>query len=233
VAEGAFLRVERLTKAYRSGWGLNDVSFELPGGTIAALGGPNGSGKSTLLRCLAGLASYRGSAWIDGRKVDASPASRETIGYLPQSVAMPDHATIGEVLDLFADLRGVDRSTIPLPGGFIRDDDVRIGTLSGGQRHRVALAVALLGRPRLLLLDEPVANLDEEGRIVFWSLLRRLRDRDGVTSIVSSPSPSDLRGVADRALFLDDGWLVLEEDLTGPARLVSADDPDDLLEARP
>jgi hypothetical protein len=60
-----------------------------------------------------------------------------------------------------------------------------------------------------------------------------LRDRDGVTSIVSSPSPSDLRGVADRALFLDDGWLVLEEDLTGPARLVSADDPDDLLEARP
>ena len=73
MAEGALLRVEGLTKAYRGGFGLCDVSFELPPATIAALGGPNGSGKSTLLRCLAGLAHHRGRVWIedgmDGRGV--------------------------------------------------------------------------------------------------------------------------------------------------------------------
>lgn len=229
MAEGALLRVEGLTKAYRGGFGLCDVSFELPPATIAALGGPNGSGKSTLLRCLAGLAHHRGRVWIGDRLVDAAPECREAIGYLPQSAAMPDQATVGEVLDLFAELRGASRDTIPLPDGFVRDDDVRIGTLSGGQRHRVALAVALLGRPRLLLLDEPIANLDEEGRTTFWSLLRRLRDRQGVTSIVSSPAPAELRGLADRALFMDDGRLALEEDLREP---LATADPDGLLEAR-
>ncbi len=214
MAESA-LEVSHLTKAFRSGWGLHDVSLDLPAGVIAALGGPNGSGKSTLLRCLAGLASYEGGVRVAGRPLTREPAVREAIGYLPQTVSMPDQATIGEVIDFFADLRGVDRETIPLPQGFVRDDDDRIGILSGGQRHRVALAVALLGAPTLLLLDEPVANLDEEGRETFWRVVRTLRDERGVTAIVSSPSPSELRGVADLALYMDDGRLVLQEDLRG------------------
>jgi ABC-2 type transport system ATP-binding protein len=224
-----FLEVRDLHKSYRSGWGLHGVSFSLPAGVIAALGGPNGSGKSTLLKCLAGLSRFEGSAWIAGTPVGPGDAWRELIGYLPQWVAMPEDATIGEIIDLFAELRGVERCTIALPEGFVRPDDDLIGELSGGQRHRVALAVALLGRPRLLLLDEPVASLDEEGRRAFWGVLRLLRDRDGVTSIVSSPSPSELRGVADRALYMDDGRLVLQEDLT-PSGSESRD-PDDLLEA--
>ncbi len=209
------LEVSHLTKAFRSGWGLHDVSLDLPTGVIAALGGPNGSGKSTLLRCLAGLASFEGTIKVGGRPLTRDPSVREAIGYLPQTVSMPDQATIGDVIDFFADLRAVDRETIPLPQGFVRDDDDRIGILSGGQRHRVALAVALLGAPTLLLLDEPVANLDEAGRETFWRVLRTLRDERGVTAIVSSPSPSELRGVADLALYMDDGRLVLQEDLRG------------------
>lgn len=224
------LEVQGLDKAYRSGWGLHDVSFSLPAGVIVALGGPNGSGKSTLLKCLAGLSRFDGTARIDGAPVDASAKWREMVGYLPQWVALPDDASIGEVIDLFAELRGVRRETVALPAGFVRPDSDLIGVLSGGQRHRVALVVALLGRPKLLLLDEPVASLDEEGREVFWSLLRLLRDRDGVTSIVSSPSPSELRGVADRALYMDDGRLVLEEELGAVSDAVSAD-PGDLLDA--
>jgi ABC-type multidrug transport system ATPase subunit len=205
------LEVRGLTKVYPGGWGLHGVSLAVPPATIVALGGPNGSGKSTLLRCVAGLARYDGEARIDGRLVDGAPASRVPIGYLPQAVALPPRATVGEVLALFAQLRGADPDSSGLPDGFIREAGARIGELSGGQRHRVGLAVALLGDPSLLLLDEPVAALDEEGREAFWGTLRRLRDERGVSAVVSSPSPSDLRGLADRGVYLAEGSLVLEE----------------------
>ena len=206
------LELENVTKVFPGGFGVHGVSLSVPAGQIVALGGPNGSGKSTLLKCVAGLVRGQGAIRIDGRVVDASPASRERIGYLPQTVAMPEHTTIGEMIDLFAALRGVDRHTIGLPEGFVRPDGDRIGVLSGGQRHRVALAIALLGEPALLLLDEPVANLDEEGRDVFWDVVRRLRDERGVSVLVSSPAPSELRSVADRGIYMTDGKIVLEED---------------------
>lgn len=209
------LAVEGLRKVYPGGFGLHGVDLEVPAGRIVTLGGPNGSGKSTFLKCVAGLVRHEGKVRLDGVALDGSPAHRDRIGYLPQTVGMPEHATIGEMLDLFADLRGTDRGSVPLPEGFVRDDDVRVGSLSGGQRHRVALAIALLGEPDLLLLDEPVANLDEEGRGVFWSVLRRLRDERGVTAIVSSPAPSELRRVADRGITMEDGRLALDENFTG------------------
>ena len=215
-----FLEVSGLTKVFRGGWGLHGVTLTLPAGVIAALGGPNGSGKSTLLRCLAGLARYDGEARLQGERLGADPSVRARVGFLAQTVALPERATVGEVIDLFARLRGADPRRIPLPPGFVCPHDDLIGELSGGQRHRVALAVALLGSPRLLLLDEPVASLDEEGRAAFWDVLGTLRDRDGVTSIVSSPSPSELRDVSDVGLFLDDGQLVREEDFTGVSATV-------------
>jgi ABC-2 type transport system ATP-binding protein len=215
-----FLDVSHLTKVYRGGWGLHDVSLTLPAGVIAALGGPNGSGKSTLLRCLAGLARHEGEARLLGERLGAGPTVRARVGFLAQTVTLPEQATIGEVIDLFARLRGADPRRLPLPPGFVRPDDDLIGELSGGQRHRVALAVALLGGPMLLLLDEPVANLDEQGREAFWDVLATLRDRDGVTAIVSSPSPSELREVADIGLYLDDGRLVREEDFSGRSATV-------------
>ena len=167
---------------------------------------------------------FDGVVQVNGRILDGSPAVRESVGYLPQIVGMPEHATIGEMLDLFADLRGVYRDSIPLPEGFVRPDDVRIGVLSGGQRHRVALAIALMGDPSLLLLDEPVANLDEEGREAFWTTLRMLRDDRGVTAIVSSPAPSELRRVADRGVYMEDGMIILDESFDGEA---SADERGD------
>ena len=221
------LEVEGLRKVYPGGFGLHGVDLELAPGRIVALGGPNGSGKSTFLKCVAGLVRHQGTVRLDGTVLDASPANRDRIGYLPQTVGMPEHATIGEMLDLFAELRGADRTTVPLPEGFVRPDDVRIGALSGGQRHRVALAIALLGSPTLLLLDEPVANLDEEGREVFWTQLRRLRDEHGVTAIVSSPAPSELRRVADRGITMEDGRVARDEDFTGtPLREVSVERDD-------
>ena len=205
----ARLEVEGLTKTYRAGWGVHDVTFSLPAGVIVSLGGPNGSGKSTLLRCLAGLAHASGTVRIDGDPL-GTPEVRARIGYLPQSVAFPEHATIGEVLELFARLRGTAPGTGPLPVGFVRDHDVAIGELSGGQRNRVAIGVALLGDPSLLLLDEPFSGLDAGGRADLWSTLTTLREK-GTTAIVTSPWTSELADVVDRHLFLEDGRFVRED----------------------
>ncbi len=209
--EGSLLRIEHLSKTYSNGRGLADVSLEVPAGQIVCLGGPNGGGKSTLLRCLVGITHHSGDVWIDGRHANGNPAARREVGYLPQSLVLPESATIGEVVVFFADLRGVDPDETPLPEDFTRDNDEQIGPLSIGQRQRVGLRVALLGLPKLLLLDEPVASLDQEGREQFWQVLRELRDSRGMSCLIASPSPADLLGVADRAISMVDGQIVGDE----------------------
>lgn len=209
----ALLEVRRLTKRYRSGRGLQGVDLALPRGVIVALEGPNGSGKSTLLRCLAGLATYRGEVSLGGRPLDRSPASRALVGYLPQVPAFPAEAVVGEILDLFARLRGAELGD--LPEGFLPGMSEPIGSLSEGQRHRVGLAVALLGDPPLLLLDEPLANLDEAGRGTVRVVLRRRCDR-GATAIVTSPSPTELEEVADVLVRMAEGRIVGVEGLRRP-----------------
>ncbi|GIU96676.1 MAG: hypothetical protein KatS3mg013_0479 [Actinomycetota bacterium] len=201
----AFLEVRRLSKVYRSGRGLHEVDLALPRGAIVALGGPNGSGKSTLLRCLAGLATYRGEVILGGRPLDRSPTSRALVGYLPQVLAFPTEATVGETLDLLARLRGAKPSD--LPGGFLPGTSEPIGSLSEGQRHRVGLAAALLGDPPLLLLDEPLASLDEAGRATVRAVLRDRCNR-GATAIVTSPSPTELEAVADVLVRMEEGRIV-------------------------
>lgn len=201
------LEVAGAGKSYGDAVVLDDVSFAVQRGSIVTLAGSNGSGKSTLLRCIAGLASYRGSITVGGVPANGSDAHRRALGYLPQAVAMAPNATVGEAIEFFAKLRGADLRRLPLPKGFLRAGSTRIGTLSGGQKQRVAIAVALLGDPPLLLLDEPVANLDEDGRADFWEVLRKLRE-GGTTALIASPSPSDLAGIGDGALVLKGGRLV-------------------------
>ena len=209
------LAIERLSKSYGPHPVLTEVSFSLDPGTIAVVSGANGTGKSTLLRCLAGLTPFRGTATVAGLPVDGKRAVRHLIGYLPQNVSLPDAVTTGEVVEFFGKLRGVEPEDSVLPEGFLPAAERPIGILSGGQRQRVALAVALLGRPSLLLLDEPVANLDELGREGFWETLRDLREK-GASALVASPLPGDLAGVADRAIVLDEGRVVFAGPMDGP-----------------
>lgn len=210
------LETASLSKAYGPHVVLRDVSVSVDPGTIAVVSGANGTGKSTLLRCLAGLIAFEGSASVAGVPIDGRREARALVGYMPQSVSLPENVTVGEVLAFFAKLRGIP-ATEPseLPEGFLPAPERPIGILSGGQRQRVALAVALLGRPALLLLDEPVANLDEGGREGFWETLRRFSD-EGVASLIASPMPSDLAGIADRAIVLDDGEVAFDGPMGGP-----------------
>lgn len=215
MAEVRALETEGLTKAYGRHVVLEDVTLRVESGEIVALSGGNGAGKSTLLRCLAGLLPFEGRARVAGIAVDGRPAVRRLIGYVPQAVQLPEHATVAEVLAFFARLRGVAPAAQDLPDGFLPAPERPIGVCSGGQRQRVTLAVALLGAPRLLLLDEPVANLDEPGREAFWEALRT-RARAGAAALVASPTPADLVGVAGRAVVLADGRVVHDGAIEGP-----------------
>src|ERR1019366_6719836 len=161
------LEIDGVSKAFGSQVVLDDVSIDLRKGDIALLVGANGSGKSTLLRCVAGLTAFQGTVKVLGA-TPRSASGRGLIGYLPQLVALPEAVTVGEVIAFFARLRGVSvggpeelAAAVPLTEGFLPGLDRRIGTLSGGMRRRVALAVALLGSPPVVLLDEPTASLDE------------------------------------------------------------------------
>lgn len=189
------LTVRGLTKAYGRRPVLDGIDLTVAGGTILAVTGANGSGKSTLLRCIGGLASHRGTVAFRGEPVTSM---RHEIGYLPQTVGLPGWATVGEAMAFFARLRGADPTDLPLPDGFMPESNRQLGILSGGQRQRVALAVSLLGRPSLLLLDEPVANLDDPGRAALMRVLERVSG-EGRTVVIATPIEADL-GALERAV---------------------------------
>ena len=214
--DAAVLSIDRLSKSYGPHPVLADVSLDLEPGTIAVVSGANGTGKSTLLRCIAGLARFSGSVVVDGAPAGTLSA-RRAVGFLPQSVSLPDNVTVGEVLDFFTKLRGAGQPS-GVPEGFLPAAERPVGVLSGGQRQRVALAVALLGSPRLLLLDEPVANLDESGRETFWSTLGEMA-ATGAAALVASPMPGDLAGVAHRAILLDEGSVAFDGPMDGELSL--------------
>ncbi len=195
--------VTGLRKTYGAKVVLDGVDLVIESGTRAAVTGPNGSGKSTLLRCLAGLAGHQGETLVEGVPVTRA---RSRLGYLPQSVGLPEWATVGEVLQLFARLRRADPADTPLPQGFLPHVDTPVRVLSGGQAQRVALTVALLGSPSVLLLDEPAANLDDSGREMLWHALDQMVGLGGAV-LIATPSGPETRPMADRVLELSRGKL--------------------------
>jgi ABC-type multidrug transport system ATPase subunit len=210
------LEIHGVSKAFGKQVVLDDVSIDLRRGDIALLVGANGSGKSTLLRCVAGLTPFEGTVRVLGAD-PRSAAGRGLIGYLPQLVALPESVTVGEVIAFFARLRKVSvgspdqlAAAVPLPDGFLPALERPISELSGGMRRRVALAVAILGSPPLVLLDEPAASLDEEHSASLWETLQALRAAGGTALIamplmVTSLLRHDLASVADRAVLLEAG----------------------------
>ena len=189
-----------LTKRYRRGAALSDCTVTVPEGRISALIGPNGAGKSTLLRLLTGLARPTGgSALVLGGAPRQDPAFLADIGYLAQDVPLfrrlsaDDHIRAGAHLNKRWDgasararLRELN---VPL--------DRAVGTLSGGQRAQVGLALALAKRPRLLLLDEPVAALDPLARRHFLSTLATRDGGSGGTAHRRAVLAPDRRPGAD------------------------------------
>lgn len=205
---------------------LHRLTFSVERGTVAGLLGPNGSGKTTLMRAIVGVQVIdSGSLDVLGHPAGAA-ALRRRIGYSTQDPAIYADLTVLENLRYFAAVLGAHPSDVDK---VIADiglaDSVRKlgGQLSGGQRSRLSLGVALLGTPELLILDEPTVGFDPVVRRDLWALFYRLA-AGGVTVLVSS-HVMDEAGRCERLLLLRDGLLLADG---SPAELRAAIGSDDL-----
>ena len=165
----AILAATQLRKNFAGFTAVSDVDIHIDAGETVALAGHNGAGKSTLMKMLLGLlAPTQGSIRIDGHAA-GSVAARKIIGYLPETVALYPNMTGFETLTFFASLKGLsDAGNRDLLArvGILEAAGKRVGTYSKGMRQRLALAQALLGQPKILLLDEPTTGLDPASRAV-------------------------------------------------------------------
>jgi ABC-2 type transport system ATP-binding protein len=228
-----------LTKQYRSVWALRDCDLKVPTGRVVGLVGPNGAGKTTLLHLAVGLLAPTSG---EVRVFDWSPTTHPTlvlsrVGFLAQDRPLFEGFTVDDTLELGRHLN--PRWDMPYAKARLArlsiPHDRRIAKLSGGQRAQVALTLALGKRPDLVLLDEPVSNLDPLARMEFLQELMTAVADDGHTVLFSSHSVADLERVCDHLVILAEGRIRLAGDIedlvrahalvVGPRRDDAASDP--------
>jgi ABC-2 type transport system ATP-binding protein len=219
-----------LGKRYGRTWALRECSLAIPAGHVAALVGPNGAGKTTLLNLAVGLtAPTAGGVTVLGGRPPGSPAALDNIGFVAQDAPVYKNLSAADMLHLTRNLnRRFDQAYaetrlaelgIPLQR--------KAGRLSGGQQAQLALTLALARRPRLLVLDEPVAMLDPVARHDFMATVLTAMADDGVSVLLSSHVLTELERVADYLILLSRGrvqvagevdeLLASHRVLTGPA----------------
>jgi len=219
-----------LDKRYGGTWALRECTLAIPAGHVAALVGPNGAGKTTLLNLAVGLAApSAGSVTVLGGRAAGSPAALDGIAFVAQDTPMYKNLSAADMLHLtrnlnrrfdqhYAQARLADLG-IPLKK--------KAGRLSGGQQAQLALTLALARRPRLLVLDEPMAMLDPIARHDFMATLLTAMADDGVSVVLSSHVLAELERVADYLILMSRGRVQLAGEiddllashrvLTGPA----------------
>jgi heme ABC exporter ATP-binding subunit CcmA len=206
------INVTNLTKKYGKFTAVDKLSFEVSPGEAVALWGPNGAGKTTVIRSLLGLLSAEGQLRVNNFDAQKEgKKARTAIGYVPQELAFYDDLSAGDTLRFYARLKNVPFTRVDqalAEVGLSAHQHKAVAALSGGMKQRLALAVALLADPPLLILDEPTSNLDTAARDEFTKLLLRQKGQ-GKTLLFTSHRLEEVEMVADRVLVLEAGKLVL------------------------
>jgi ABC-type sugar transport system ATPase subunit len=209
----AYLSVENIQKSYGRTRALSEVAIGMEKGEFLALLGPSGCGKTTLLRIIAGLLEANGGRLVlDGRDITDLPPWKRDIGLVFQSYALFPHMSVRQNVGFGLEMRKVDRDRI----GALVDEaldvvrlrefaDRRPSELSGGQQQRVAIARAIAIKPRLLLLDEPLSNLDAVLRHSVRVELRELHERAGLTTVMVTHDQAEALTLADRVAVMSEG----------------------------
>ncbi len=214
------LRIQNLSKRYGNGvQALQDVSLNIGAGMFGLLG-PNGAGKSTLMRIVATLQEAdSGSVFLD--EIDVlhdRDRVRQVLGYLPQEFGLYPKVTALEMLDHFANLKGVANGSQrkALVEALLRQTNLwdarhqRLGTFSGGMKQRFGIAQALIGDPKLIIVDEPTAGLDPEERVRFHNLLSEIGEH--VVVILSTHIVSDVSDLCQSMAIINLGRVLVEGD---------------------
>lgn len=211
--ESAVVSVQRVSKRFGGFSAVSDVSFDVEPGTIVGVLGRNGAGKSTLVSMLAGLsAPTAGVVRVLGND-PRQARTRRSLGVVPQDVALPGNLTGNEMaqfvsahfsggLAIGQDYREVFRSW-DLEGFCSK----RIKNLSGGQRRRIAVGLAFVGNPSLVVLDEPTTGLDPEARRTMWNQIKTAVEK-GMTVVITSHYLDEIEYLSDRILLLEKGELI-------------------------
>jgi nitrous oxidase accessory protein len=218
-----------LTKRFVKVTAVSNLSFEVGQGEAVALWGPNGAGKTTVVRCLLGLIPCQGALHVLGRR--CGPRGRESrrlIGYVPQEVRLHVDQSVRDTVCFYARLRKVPSARVDdLIGdwGLTQYERRPVRHLSGGLKQKLALVIALLSDPPVLLLDEPTSNLDARTRTEFGDLLEELKAA-GKTLLFCTHRPSEVWRLAERVIVLDQGCKVgdgpperVREHLNAPSHL--------------
>jgi ABC-2 type transport system ATP-binding protein len=222
------ISIRNISKTYSGGkQALDDVSFDVPQGSIFGLLGPNGAGKSTLINILAGLVKKTdGSAKIWGFDIDVNPRNaKASIGIVPQEIMFDPFFTPKEALELQAGLYGVpkgQRKTMELLKAVRLEDkaDAYARTLSGGMKRRLLVAKAMVHSPPVIVLDEPTAGVDIELRQQLWDYVVQL-NKGGVTVVLTTHYLEEAEQLCDQIAIINHGKLIANKptkELVGMAR---------------
>ncbi|SDM15135.1 ABC-2 type transport system ATP-binding protein [Nonomuraea maritima] len=212
------IEVRNLHKRYRDHVAVDDVSFAVASGEIFGILGPNGAGKTTTVECVSGLREPDGgSVRVTGLDPVTQRADlRRVLGVQLQSAALPDKIKVWEALDLYASFYPdpADWRELMDQVGLAAKRDTAFAKLSGGQRQRLSVALALVGRPRVAVLDELTTGLDPQARRDSWELVEQVRDT-GVTIVLVTHFMEEAERLCDRVALIDAGRVVAVDSPAG------------------
>lgn len=207
------VRLEGVTKRFGQAVALEALSLTIRPGEAVAFWGANGAGKTTALRCLLGIVPFEGQVLLAGHDVRRDgKGARRHVGFVPQELAFHDDPTVAETVAFYARLKGVPAGAADALLArleLVEHAKKAVRQLSGGLKQRLAVALALLGDPPVLVLDEPTANLDAPARASLVALLAQLKAQ-GKTLVFTSHRLEEVLTLADRVIVLERGRLVAD-----------------------